>query len=116
MTPLDWMSTFIGYERSWKCPQWPHILGTWNVSEPLLLVFLGPANMAPSFRQGWRLPRGAWLRCSAAASVPRLTPRALGRFGLPAKPQPKLENIKDDPVKVSNKRGTIVPSPRSAFF
>ncbi|CAK9037261.1 unnamed protein product [Durusdinium trenchii] len=42
------------------------------------------------------------------AGVFRVVPGFVAQFGLPAKPQPKLANIPDDPVKVSNKRGTVV--------
>merc|ERR1712014_184812 len=42
------------------------------------------------------------------AAVFRVVPGFVAQFGLPAKPQPRLENIEDDPVKVSNKRGTVV--------
>jgi len=38
----------------------------------------------------------------------RIVPGFVAQFGLPAKAQPRLPNIKDDPVKVSNKRGTLV--------
>ena len=35
------------------------------------------------------------------AGVFRVVPGFVAQFGLPAKPQPKLENIKDDPVKAN---------------
>lgn len=38
----------------------------------------------------------------------RVVPGFIAQFGLPAKPQPTLPNIEDDPVKVSNVKGTIV--------
>ncbi|CAE8742756.1 unnamed protein product [Polarella glacialis] len=42
------------------------------------------------------------------AGVFRVVPGFVAQFGLPAKPQPTLPNIPDDPVKVSNKRGYLV--------
>ncbi|CAK0849802.1 unnamed protein product [Prorocentrum cordatum] len=42
------------------------------------------------------------------AGVFRVVPGFVAQFGLPAKAQPRLPEIKDDPVKVSNKRGTLV--------
>eukprot|EP00933_Yihiella_yeosuensis_P073134 TRINITY_DN81720_c0_g1_i1.p1 TRINITY_DN81720_c0_g1~~TRINITY_DN81720_c0_g1_i1.p1 ORF type:complete len:292 (-),score=64.98 TRINITY_DN81720_c0_g1_i1:223-1008(-) len=42
------------------------------------------------------------------AGVFRVVPGFVAQFGLPAKPKPRLDNIKDDPVKVSNKPGTLV--------
>merc|ERR1712083_994894 len=38
----------------------------------------------------------------------RIVPGFVAQFGLPAKPQPELKSIKDDPVKKSNKRGYVV--------
>merc|ERR1711972_458168 len=42
------------------------------------------------------------------AGVFRVVPGFVAQFGLPAKTQPRLPPIKDDPVKVSNKKGTLV--------
>merc|ERR1712007_224860 len=42
------------------------------------------------------------------AAVFRVVPGFVAQFGLPAVAQPKLENIKDDPVKVGNRRGNVV--------
>mmetsp|Transcript_80419 Transcript_80419/g.239591 ORF Transcript_80419/g.239591 Transcript_80419/m.239591 type:complete len:200 (-) Transcript_80419:88-687(-) len=42
------------------------------------------------------------------AGVFRVVPNFVAQFGLPAEPQPKLQSITDDPVRVSNKRGTLV--------
>lgn len=42
------------------------------------------------------------------SSIFRVVPGFIAQFGLPAKPQPRLGNIKDDPVKAGNKRGRLV--------
>ncbi|CAJ1410556.1 unnamed protein product [Effrenium voratum] len=42
------------------------------------------------------------------AGIFRVVPGFVAQFGLPGKPQKRLENIPDDPVKVSNKKGTLV--------
>jgi len=42
------------------------------------------------------------------AAIFRVVPGFIAQFGLPAKAVPRLPNLKDDPKKVSNKRGTIV--------
>jgi len=41
------------------------------------------------------------------AGIFRVVPGFVAQFGLPAIPHPQLASIKDDPVKVSNKRGTL---------
>merc|ERR1719217_176254 len=38
----------------------------------------------------------------------RVVPGFIVQFGLPAQPQPEMAPLQDDPVKVSNKRGTLV--------
>merc|ERR1719502_2105952 len=38
----------------------------------------------------------------------RVVPGFIVQFGLPATPQPDIPALQDDPVKVSNKRGTVV--------
>merc|ERR1719271_204922 len=42
------------------------------------------------------------------AGVFRVVPGFIVQFGLPAQPQPEPAALQDDPVKVSNKRGTVV--------
>jgi len=42
------------------------------------------------------------------ASFFRVVPGFIVQFGLPAQPQPEMAALQDDPVKVSNKRGTVV--------
>lgn len=42
------------------------------------------------------------------AGVFRVVPGFIVQFGLPAQPQPEPAALQDDPVKVSNKRGTLV--------
>mmetsp|Transcript_135467 Transcript_135467/g.191671 ORF Transcript_135467/g.191671 Transcript_135467/m.191671 type:complete len:245 (-) Transcript_135467:33-767(-) len=59
---------------------------------------IGAAQFKKLVEQGWYDDAGVF----------RVVPGFVAQFGLPAKPQPKLDNIRDDPVKVSNKRGTIV--------
>mmetsp|Transcript_36525 Transcript_36525/g.66946 ORF Transcript_36525/g.66946 Transcript_36525/m.66946 type:complete len:255 (+) Transcript_36525:78-842(+) len=41
------------------------------------------------------------------AAIFRVVPNFIAQFGLPATPQRRLPNLRDDPVKVSNKRGTL---------
>mmetsp|Transcript_6137 Transcript_6137/g.13630 ORF Transcript_6137/g.13630 Transcript_6137/m.13630 type:complete len:257 (-) Transcript_6137:142-912(-) len=41
------------------------------------------------------------------AGIFRVVPNFICQFGLPAIPQRRLPNMRDDPVKVSNKRGTL---------
>mmetsp|Transcript_111262 Transcript_111262/g.325468 ORF Transcript_111262/g.325468 Transcript_111262/m.325468 type:complete len:202 (+) Transcript_111262:96-701(+) len=41
------------------------------------------------------------------AAVFRVKPHFVAQFGLPAVPHPELPSIQDDPVKMSNKRGTL---------
>mmetsp|Transcript_19330 Transcript_19330/g.60770 ORF Transcript_19330/g.60770 Transcript_19330/m.60770 type:complete len:199 (+) Transcript_19330:50-646(+) len=41
------------------------------------------------------------------AGIFRVVPGFVSQFGLPATPHPELPSIKDDPVKVSNRRGTL---------
>jgi cyclophilin family peptidyl-prolyl cis-trans isomerase len=38
----------------------------------------------------------------------RVVPGFIVQFGLPAHPQPEMASLQDDPVKVSNQRGTVV--------
>merc|ERR1712039_115838 len=38
----------------------------------------------------------------------RIVPGFIAQFGLPAIAQPRLESIRDDPVKAGNKRGRLV--------
>merc|ERR1719326_251068 len=38
----------------------------------------------------------------------RVVPGFIVQFGLPAQPQAEMTPLQDDPVKVSNKRGTVV--------
>eukprot|EP00435_Cladocopium_sp_Y103_P041374 s3124_g11.t1 len=59
---------------------------------------IGAAQFKKLVEQGWYDDAGVF----------RVVPGFVAQFGLPAKPQAKLDNIRDDPVKVSNKRGTIV--------
>merc|ERR1719420_1504341 len=42
------------------------------------------------------------------AGVFRVVPGFIVQFGLPAQPQPEPAALQDDPVKMSNKRGTLV--------
>lgn len=42
------------------------------------------------------------------AAVFRVVPNFIAQFGLPANPMPEFPAIQDDPVKVNNKRGTLV--------
>eukprot|EP00931_Biecheleriopsis_adriatica_P090196 TRINITY_DN64222_c0_g1_i1.p1 TRINITY_DN64222_c0_g1~~TRINITY_DN64222_c0_g1_i1.p1 ORF type:complete len:253 (-),score=60.05 TRINITY_DN64222_c0_g1_i1:88-846(-) len=58
----------------------------------------GAAQFKKLVEQGWYDNAGVF----------RVVPGFVAQFGLPATPQGKLENIKDDPVKVSNKRGYLV--------
>lgn len=58
----------------------------------------GSAQFKKLVEQGWFDDAGVF----------RVVPGFVAQFGLPAKAQPELVNIKDDPVKVSNKRGTLV--------
>jgi len=59
---------------------------------------IGAAQFKKLVEQGWY----------DDAAVFRVVPGFVAQFGLPAKAQPRLDNIKDDPVKVGNTRGTIV--------
>jgi len=59
---------------------------------------LGAEQFKKLVEQGWYDDAGFF----------RVVPGFVAQFGLPAKAQPRLPNIKDDPVKVSNKRGTLV--------
>mmetsp|Transcript_118425 Transcript_118425/g.281117 ORF Transcript_118425/g.281117 Transcript_118425/m.281117 type:complete len:244 (+) Transcript_118425:95-826(+) len=58
----------------------------------------GAAQFKKLIEQGWYDDAGIF----------RVVPGFVAQFGLPAKPQNRLANIPDDPVKVSNKRGTLV--------
>jgi len=58
----------------------------------------GAAQFRKLVEQGWYDDAGVF----------RVVPGFVAQFGLPAKPQPRLSPISDDPVKVSNKRGTLV--------
>jgi len=58
----------------------------------------GAAQFKKLIQQGWY----------DDAAVFRVVPGFVAQFGLPAVAQPRLESIRDDPVKVSNKRGTLV--------
>merc|ERR1719387_1684718 len=42
------------------------------------------------------------------AGVFRVVPGFVAQFGLPAKPQPEIESIMDDPVVHGNQRGSLV--------
>lgn len=59
---------------------------------------LGAAQFKKLVEQGWYDDAGVF----------RVVPGFVAQFGLPAKPQPTLPNIQDDPVKVTNSRGTLV--------
>lgn len=59
---------------------------------------LGAAQFKKLAQQGWFDDAGVF----------RVVPGFIAQFGLPAKAQPRLPNIKDDAVKVSNTRGTLV--------
>lgn len=59
---------------------------------------IGAAQFKKLVEQGWYDDAGVF----------RVVPGFVAQFGLPAKPQPKLPAIKDDPVQVSNKRGYLV--------
>jgi len=58
----------------------------------------GAAQFKNLVRKGWYNNAGVF----------RVVPGFVAQFGLPATPQPDLENIMDDPVLTSNKRGTLV--------
>jgi len=58
----------------------------------------GAAQFKKLVEQGWYNDAGVF----------RVVPGFIAQFGLPAVAQPKLPNIPDDPVKVSNKRGYLV--------
>lgn len=58
----------------------------------------GAAQFKKLIQQGWY----------DDAAVFRVVPGFVAQFGLPAVAQPRLESIRDDPVKVSNKPGTLV--------
>mmetsp|Transcript_95081 Transcript_95081/g.188359 ORF Transcript_95081/g.188359 Transcript_95081/m.188359 type:complete len:265 (+) Transcript_95081:80-874(+) len=59
---------------------------------------VGAAQFKKLIEQGWYDDAGIF----------RVVPGFVAQFGLPAKPQPPLPNIQDDPVKVTNSRGTLV--------
>merc|ERR1712032_1035660 len=59
---------------------------------------LGAEQFKKLVQQGWYDDAGVF----------RVVPGFIAQFGLPAKPQPRLTGFKDDPVKVSNTRGTLV--------
>jgi len=59
---------------------------------------IGAAQFKKLVEQGWYDDAGVF----------RVVPGFVAQFGLPAKPQPPLPNIQDDPVKVTNSRGTLV--------
>jgi len=59
---------------------------------------IGAAQFAKLVEQGWYDDCGVF----------RVVPGFVAQFGLPAKAQPRLSNIKDDQVKESNKRGKLV--------
>ncbi|CAK0824162.1 unnamed protein product [Prorocentrum cordatum] len=59
---------------------------------------LGASQFKKLVEQGW----------FDDAAVFRVVPGFIAQFGLPAKAQPELANIRDDPVLRSNKRGTLV--------
>jgi len=59
---------------------------------------IGAAQFKKLVEQGWYDDAGVF----------RVVPGFIAQFGLPAKPQPPLPNIQDDPVKVTNSRGTLV--------
>lgn len=58
----------------------------------------GAAQFKKLVEQGWYDDAGVF----------RVVPGFVAQFGLPAKPQPRLPPISDDPVQVSNKRGYLV--------
>jgi len=59
---------------------------------------LGAAQFKKLVGQGWFDDSGVF----------RVVPGFVAQFGLPAKAQPELKSIRDDPVLKSNKRGTLV--------
>lgn len=59
---------------------------------------IGAAQFAKLVDQGWYDDCGVF----------RVVPGFVAQFGLPAKAQPKLNNIKDDQVKETNSRGKLV--------
>mmetsp|Transcript_162996 Transcript_162996/g.522678 ORF Transcript_162996/g.522678 Transcript_162996/m.522678 type:complete len:261 (-) Transcript_162996:190-972(-) len=59
---------------------------------------IGAAQFKKLIEKGW----------FEEAAIFRVVPGFIAQFGLPAKAQSRLENIRDDPVKVSNKKGTMV--------
>jgi len=74
-------------------------------SEASITVKVHPEWAPKGAAQFKRLVEQGWYDDAAFF---RVVPGFVAQFGLPAKPQPRLDNIQDDPVKVSNKKGYMV--------